>query len=260
MVLFLSLKNLEEQTTWLEKFPKSNVDLKKINYHKSWNELFDNLFSDERMKRTHEVLSKAVEGTDELSMYPPPELLFNAFCLTPLEKTKVVILGQDPYFNSNEAMGLSFSVPTEKAIPSSLQNIYKNLQKNGHFRFSPKNGNLEFWALQGCLLLNTSLTVLHGDSNKNCHQNAWRWFTDKVIKYISDKKDNVVFVLWGANALEKMNLIDLDKHEVIISSHPSGYSAANPLKNHPAFNNFDHFGKINSILRKWNTDEIIWQL
>jgi len=259
MTLFLSQKNLASQTTWLEKFPKSEVDLKQIKYHKSWKGLFNNLFADERMKRTHEVLSKAVEGTNEVPMYPPPELLFNTFCLTPFEKTKVVILGQDPYFNTDEAMGLSFSVPNDKTIPSSLQNIYRNLQKNDHIKFAPKSGNLEFWALQGCLLLNTSLTVLHGDSNKNCHQNVWRWFTDKIIKYISDNKDNVIFVLWGGNALEKMNLIDLDKHEVIISSHPSGLSASNPLKSHPAFNAFDHFGKINSILKKWNMDGIVWQ-
>jgi uracil-DNA glycosylase len=109
-------------------------------------------------------------------------------------------------------------------------------------------------------MINSSLTVLHGSANKNCHANVWKWFTDKIIKYISDKTKNTVFVLWGSNAYEKINLIDLDEHEVIISSHPSGMSADKKMKNFPAFNDNDHFGKINEYLKKHNKDEIIWSI
>ena len=256
---FLSQKTLSSYDSWNKKFPKSEVDFKTLQYHSSLKKMFKNLFNDERIKRTQSGLSDAIKVSDNVIMYPPPDLLFNAFSLTSLDKTKVVFLGQDPYFDTDQAMGLSFSVPHDKDIPSSLKNIYKNLENNGHLKFKPKHGNLEFWALQGCLMLNTSLTVLHGDANKNCHQNIWRWFTDKIIKYISDTKDKVIFVLWGGNALEKINLIDLDKHEVIISSHPSGLSASKPLKSHPAFNEYDHFGKINAMLKKWEMSEIVWQ-
>jgi len=161
---------------------------------------------------------------------------------------------------SLQAMGLSFSVPYNFAIPSSLQNIYKNLQKYGHIRKIPNHGNLSFWATQGCLLLNTSLTVYEGADNKNCHQSIWTKFTDNIIKYISDTNDYVVFVLWGAHAMSKCKFIDLDKHDAIISSHPSGLSADKPLSNYSSFNTYDHFGQINKLLQKHNKKPIIWQL
>ena len=131
-------------------------------------------------------------------MYPLPDLLFNAFHLTDLHKLSVVLIGQDPYFNCDEelncpeAMGLSFSIPIGIKIPSSLQNIFKNLLKFGHIDEIPKHGNLESLALQGCLMLNSSLSVLGGSEYKNCHQYVWKWFTDEIIKYISNRTKNVV--------------------------------------------------------------------
>ncbi len=157
-------------------------------------------------------------------------------------------------------MGLSFSVPIDFEIPSSLVNIYSNLVKYNHIKEKPKSGNLENWAKQGCLLLNSSLTVLDGSDNKNCHKSIWKWFTDSIIKYISNNKEHVVFVLWGSEALEKLNLIDLDKHDAVISSHPSGLSANKKLKTYSAFNDVDHFGTINNMLEKWNMKTINWNV
>jgi uracil-DNA glycosylase len=125
-------------------------------------------------------------------------------------------------------------------------------------KYEISHGNLEFWALQGCLMLNTALTVLRG--KKFCHAKVWQWFTDKVIKYLSAHKDRIIFVLWGSPAYSKINLIDQDKHEVIISSHPSGLSCNKPMKEYPPFDDVDHFGDINKLFRKWGEPEIIWQL
>lgn len=264
---FLSKKKYADFYNWNEFFPNNKTDLSKIKFHSSWNPIFNKLFNDDKMKRINDCLDKELKNND-LIMHPAPELLFNAFILTPFDKIKVVFIGQDPYFDHDkyndkivhQAMGLSFSVPYDIKIPSSLNNIYSNLLKNGHIKKIPPHGNLEFWALQGCLMLNTSLTVLNGSDNKNCHQNIWRWFTDAIIKYISDNKENVIFVLWGNNAYEKYILIDLDKHETIITSHPSGLSADKPMKSFPSFNSYDHFGEINNILKKWKMTPIVWQI
>lgn len=252
-------------SSWSTKFQDGNVKLNEIKYDYSWNNMFEKLLNDKRICRIEDELSKELRQSAN-QIHPSPELVFNTFLLTPFDRVKVIIIGQDPYFDTesfgekeiSQAMGLAFSVPVGCSVPSSLNNIYKNMLHYGHIKNMPKHGNLEFWASQGCLMLNTSLTVLHGRSNVNCHQSLWKWFTDAIIKYISDNKDKVIFVLWGANALEKANIIDSDKHEIIISSHPSGLSADRLLKNYPSFNNYDHFGKINSILEKWKIDKIIW--
>ena len=254
---FLTKKQFNKIPTWKKTFPDNNVDISILNYHSSWSEMFEVLFNDDRMKLIKNTLSNELKKNSDAKIYPSPDLLFNTFCLTPFKKTKVVFIGQDPYFNAGEAMGLSFSVPHGTKIPSSLRNILENGKKNGHIDINPQHGNLEFWAMQGCLMLNTALTVM--DGNKFCHAQTWKWFTDKIIRYISNKKEKVVFVLWGGPAYDKINLIDLDKHEVIISSHPSGLSADKPLRGYPPFNKFDHFGEINKILKNWNMDEIIWQ-
>lgn len=245
--------------TWGKMF-REKVDLKKISHHSSWNKMFSEIFDDPRIEKTSDELTKIILEDSDVKMYPPPELLFNAFLQTRFDNLKVVILGQDPYFNADEAMGLSFSVPYNKEIPSSLKNIYKNMLENKHISKMPINGNLELWAFQGCLLLNTSLTVVEGRENINGHKHIWKWITDKIIKYISDNTENVVFVLWGAMAAEKSVLIDQDKHEIIISSHPSGMSANKPYKNYPPFDGYDHFGKINYILKKWGKTAIMWDL
>lgn len=251
----------EKYKTWLEKFPDGKVDLRSLRVNSCWSEIFGQLYAD---KRFTNLIEKTLNTCIDQQLYPRPDLLFNAFNMIELNKVKVVILGQDPYFGSEDdvpqAMGLSFSVPYGFDIPSSLKSIYANLEANGHWMETPKHGNLEFWAYQGCLMLNTSLTVLDGTANKNCHKDIWKWATNNIILYLSTKLDKLVFVLWGADALDKLCLIDVDKHEVIISSHPSGLSAHKGLRQYPAFDEVDHFGDINKYLKKFGKEPIIWQV
>lgn len=266
MKINIDVKQYSEYKTWKEFFPTNKINLRKIKYHASWIDIFEKIFADKRIENIEKNLSKELEINDNVIMHPAPELLFNAFLLTKYDKISVVFIGQDPYFdhikynnkNVHQAMGLSFSVPYDMDIPSSLSNVYKNMIKNKVLKDKPKHGNLEFWALQGCLMLNSSLTVLDGSDNKNCHQNMWKWFTDEIIKYISKNKDNVVFVLWGNDAYSKINLIDLDKHEVIVSSHPSGLSCNKKLREHPSFDEYDHFNTINKYLIKFKKNPIVW--
>lgn len=260
----LSKARYSESKDWKKRFPDGKVDITTLRYNKSWKPIFETLFENKKIS----LINKRLTEDMDKNLYPYPNYLFNAFLLTSFDDVKVVILGQDPYFNHEtydtimvpQAMGLSFSVPVDIDIPPSLKNIYGNLLKYKHIPKKPKSGNLENWAKQGCLLLNSALTVLDGASNKNCHRIIWKWFTDEIIKYISDNKEHVVFVFWGSDALEKMKLIDLDKHEAIISSHPSPLSAEKQLKEYPSFNSYDHFGKINKLLIKWKMDNIDWTL
>lgn len=198
------------------------------------------------------------------NIVPYPELLWKSFNMSCINDIKVVIIGQDPYFNVHdnipEAMGLSFSVPVGIPIPSSLNNIFNNAIKYKNIYKKPNHGNLEFWALQGVLLLNSSLTVIRGSDNKNCHMDIWSDFTNYIVKYISDNYEHLVFVLWGAYARDKMNLINSTKHKIIITSHPSGLSVNNKLGSYPSFNSYDHFGEINKYLVKHNKLGIIWQI
>lgn len=244
---------------WQDKFPDNKVRLEP-NIHSSWIPLFSKLMADPRFEKLEAKLAEVMKSGVEI--YPYPGLLFSAFRATPLDDLKVVIIGQDPYFKSErgipQAMGLSFSVPVGLDIPSSLININKNLVRFGHITRRPDHGNLEFWAYQGCLMLNTALSVSHND--KNSHANMWRWFTDAVIEYISREKSGIIFVLWGAPALGKLKLIDVSRHEVIISSHPSGLSCSKSLGEYPPFDEVDHFGKINEFLRRAGRQEIIFGL
>ena len=267
MSIFLSVSDYKNIPSWNEKFPDGEIDFTEISHGSTkwgWSDLFKTLFKDKKMKKIKKTLEESMKKNEKI--FPYPDLLFNAFILTDIKKLKVVFIGQDPYYQCDidddviipQAMGLSFSVPNNMDIPMSLKNIFNNLKKNGNINKIPKSGNLELWAVQGCLMLNTSLTVVEGDKNKNCHKGIWKWFTDYIIKYISDNCDGIIFVLWGAYAFDKSKLIDLDKHDAIISSHPSGFSCAKKLNNYDAFNDVDHFGKINKKLRDMKKVEIIW--
>jgi len=160
------------------------------------------------------------------TVYPPAKFIFNAFELTPFDKVKVVILGQDPYHGENQANGLAFSVNDGVQMPPSLVNIYKEIEKDLGQKSINKNGNLENWAKQGVLMLNATLTV--GANMAGSHQKkGWEDFTDAVIKILSEQKENLVFILWGAYAQKKGSVIDESKHLVIKSAHPSPLSAYN---------------------------------
>lgn len=237
--------------------------LNDVLYDPSWTKLFAKLKKHPKFAGLNDMLKNLVEQNPAIKIYPRPSYVFNAFLVTPAVELSVVILGQDPYFNCEyykgkvvpQAMGLSFSVPHDITIPSSLNNIYENLMKYGHIQTKPASGNLWFWAMQGCLMLNTALTVENG--KKMAHAAQWEWFTSAVIEYIVDNFDNIIFVLWGKEAYSKLPLIG-KKHHTIISSHPSGLSVNSPFRQYPAFANFDHFGEINRLLAKLNKPPIIW--
>lgn len=257
--------------SWSQKFQNNKVSIEDLSINYSWKYFFENVNLQkkiqEKIKDIDDYFSYCLEKTNgEINIFPYPDLIFNALNTTPFDKIKVVILGQDPYHGYEthnnkiipQAMGLSFSVPKEIKIPSSLTNIYNNLIKFGHMKKYPPHGNLSFWAYQGCLLLNTSLSVQEG--NPNSHSTYWNFITDELIKFISDNQENIVFVLWGSPALKKLNLIDQNKHKVIISSHPSGLSFSKPLQNYKPFCDVDHFGEINKYLTEKGKSSILWQI
>ena len=185
------------------------------------------------------------------TIYPPGSQIFRAFELTPVQDVKVVILGQDPYHNPGEAMGLSFSVPDGVKTPPSLLNIFKEIQDDLGIEMSGST-NLEPWARQGVLLLNSILTVRAGQAAS--HQKiGWQEFTDAVIRYISDNCDGVVFMLWGNFARTKASLIDHRKHLVLEAAHPSPLARG-------AFFGCRHFSKANDFLLFKGKKEINWQL
>lgn len=183
--------------------------------------------------------------------FPPGKLIFNAFEQCYFNNVKVVIIGQDPYHNYNQANGLCFSVNDGVAHPPSLINIFKEIETSLGIPY-PKSGNLERWAQQGVFLLNATLTVRAHQAGS--HQTkGWETFTDAVIKLISDKKENVVFLLWGGFAKKKVKLIDGSKHHILTSGHPSPLSA-----NRGYWFGNNHFEKTNTFLKSQNLECINW--
>ena len=185
------------------------------------------------------------------TIYPPGRLIFRAFELTPLPSVKVVILGQDPYHGPGQAMGLSFSVPQGIKAPPSLVNIFKEIQSDLGITMSG-SPDLEPWARQGVLMLNASLTVEAGLANSH-KAIGWQYFTDAVIKCISDTCDGVVFMLWGNFARAKKELIDTSRHYVLEAPHPSPLAGG-------GFFGCRHFSKANQILQAQGKTPINWQL
>lgn len=185
-------------------------------------------------------------------IYPPGSLIFNAFDKTPFNKLKVLLLGQDPYHGQGQAMGLSFSVPKGIRQPPSLINIFKELHDDIGVPI-PSTGDLTPWAKQGVMLLNAALTVRAGEPNSHA-KIGWHQFTDAVIKKVSDEKEGIVFLLWGAFAHQKQELIDQNKHHVLKAAHPSPFSADK------GFFGCRHFSKTNEYLVKQKQQPIDWAL
>jgi len=183
-------------------------------------------------------------------IFPPKEQIFTALKLTPYHKIKVFIVGQDPYHDNNQAHGLAFSVKQGIKLPPSLRNIYKELETDLGIAVSD-NGFLESWAKQGVLLLNTVLTVRAHQANSHAKK-GWELFTDAIIKKVSERKDPVIFILWGSQALKKINFINTDKHFVISSAHPS------PLSAYRGFFGSKPFSKVNTLLTAQNKTPIDW--
>ena len=184
------------------------------------------------------------------TVFPSPKLVFEAFAHCHFHDVNVVILGQDPYHNYGQAHGLAFSVPDNVAIPPSLQNIYKELADDLQIP-KPTSGNLSHWGKQGVLLLNTTLTV-NAHTAGSHHGWGWEIFTDAVIKKISGELENVVFILWGAPAIKKADLIDTTKHLILTAPHPS------PLSAYRGFFGSKPFSTTNEYLRTYGKTPIIW--
>ena len=214
-----------------------------------WDEALAPLFQDENYKKIREFLKR--EYTHHV-VYPDMYDIYNCFKLTPLPQVKAVILGQDPYHNEGQAHGLCFSVQEGVPMPPSLVNIFKELHDELGCTL-PRSGDLSKWAKEGVLLLNTALTVRahQANSHKDC---GWTWFTDNVIRIVSERREHVVFILWGANARSKKPLIDARRHLVLECAHPSPLSAYN------GFFGCGHFKKANAYLIAHGETPIDWQL
>lgn len=225
------------------------MDKQTIQLHHSWLTHLKNEFQKDYMVTLKYKLQELKKN--KIIFYPRGEQIFNAFNLTPFDKVKVVILGQDPYHGPNQAHGLCFSVPNSVKPPPSLVNIFKELQSDIGKIINPGNGNLEYWAKQGVFLLNTTLTV--EQSKPLSHQNyGWGEFTDKVISVIDNHLENIVFILWGAFAQSKKNLIDSKKHLILTAPHPS------PLSAHRGFFGSKPFSQTNTFLQSKQIDKIEW--
>ena len=214
-----------------------------------WDEALAPLFTDERYLKIREFLKK--EYSTHV-VYPDMYDLYNCFRFTPLNNVKVVILGQDPYHEPGQAHGLCFSVKPGVPLPPSLKNIYSEIYSDLHIA-EPDCGDLTKWAKEGVLLLNTTLTVREhaANSHANC---GWAWFTDGVIRIVSQRCENVVFILWGRNARNKAALIDGKKHLILESAHPS------PLSAHNGFFGSRPFSKANDYLKAHGRGGIDWNL
>ena len=227
-----------------------NKAARSIKLHPSWLALLDGEFQQPYMQELRAFLM--AEKQKRKVIYPASDDWFRAYDETPFEQVKVVILGQDPYHGPNQAHGLCFSVPPGVRIPPSLKNIYKELDSD--LGITPaRHGCLEYWATQGVLLLNATLTVESGCAGS--HQNkGWETFTNKTVALLNERRKGLVFILWGSYAQKKGAFIDTSKHCVIKSPHPS------PLSAHRGFFGSRPFSRVNECLAETGVDPIDWHL
>ncbi len=216
-------------------------------FENDWDEVLKDEFEHQYYMKLHEFLKQEYA---EATIYPQWDDMWTAFKLTPFNEVKVVILGQDPYHGPEQAHGLSFSVQSGVKIPPSLRNMFKELALDIGCRV-PENGTLTGWARQGVLMLNTVLTVRQGQAHSHRKQ-GWETFTDEVIRRLSEREQPVVFILWGRPAQEKKKLIDLSRHAVIESVHPSPLSASR------GFLGSRPYSATNRILESWEESSIDW--
>ncbi|MBR3365553.1 uracil-DNA glycosylase [Candidatus Saccharibacteria bacterium] len=222
------------------------VGKKRAQMHNSWKPFLESEFAKPYFLELSEFLRNEYE---QKTIFPPKSLVFRAFT-TDLNEIKVVILGQDPYHTPGAAHGLAFSVPSTEKIPPSLVNIYKEIDSDIG-KHANTSGSLKSWQEQGVLLLNNVLTVeAHKAGSHRGH--GWEIFTEAVIKYLSETRKNLVFILWGRDARSKKSLIDETKHLILESPHPS------PLSAHAGFFGSKPFSKTNAYLKEHHKKEIIW--
>ena len=223
--------------------------LTKINTN--WKSILQNILLD--FKELGAILNKEKEEFDGLAeIYPPINSIFNAFNFFNIEDLKIVIIGQDPYHQPGQANGLCFSVEDGIKIPPSLNNIFKEMYNDFEKEYKkPESGNLTYLAEQGILLLNNTLTVRQ--SKPNSHLKYWKGFSDKIIEYILENREGVIFLLWGNNAKKILKNKDFKKHYILETNHPSPLSA-----NRGGWFNNKHFSKCNKILKDLDKEEIKW--
>jgi uracil-DNA glycosylase len=231
-----------------------------IKIEPSWHKVLKDEFNKPYWKNLTNFIREEIQSGKQI--FPTPKNIFAGFSLCPFDKLKVVIVGQDPYHSVSQvngrnvptAHGLCFSVVKGAKIPPSLQNIYKELKNEFGEDFQiPNHGNLENWAKQGILLMNTTLTVEAHKPMSHAGK-GWEEFTEKVIETISREKTGIIFLLWGRHAQNRKNLIDLKKHFVLEAAHPSPFSAYN------GFFGCGHFKEANNILAQKNKEKIDWQI
>ncbi|ANF26224.1 uracil-DNA glycosylase [Stutzerimonas stutzeri] len=222
----------------------------RVKLENSWKAALQDEFEQPYMKQLGEFLRR--EKAAGKMIYPPGPMIFQALNSTPLERVRVVILGQDPYHGAGQAHGLCFSVQPGVSPPPSLQNIFKELKRDLNLDI-PSHGYLQHWADQGVLMLNTSLTVEQGVAGSHAKM-GWQRLTDRIIEVISEKRSDVVFLLWGAHAQSKAKLIDPTRHLLLKSVHPS------PLSAHRGFIGNGHFSRANQFLKQRGLEPIDWKL
>ena len=221
-----------------------------IQLESSWKAVLEPEFEKPYMQELKRFLKVEKQ---QYQVFPPGDLIFNAFAHTPFDQVKVVILGQDPYHNIGQAHGLSFSVPQGMDTPPSLRNMYKELSTDISGFQIPSHGDLTSWANQGVLLLNATLTVRAHTAGSH-QRKGWETFTDRAIAELSERREGIVFLLWGRYAKDKAAIIDYRKHHILTAAHPS------PLSAHNGFLGCKHFSKANEFLVKQGLAPINWQV
>jgi uracil-DNA glycosylase len=219
-----------------------------VEIHPSWKKVLQSEFESPYFQS---LISFVKDEYNKTLCFPPGSLIFNAFNKCPFDKVKVVILGQDPYHGLGQANGLCFSVPAGITFPPSLKNIFKEIKNDLNYPI-PKSGNLQHWASQGVFLLNATLTVRAHQAGSH-QKKGWETFTDRVIQYLSEEKEGIVFLLWGGFARQKVKFINSQKHMVITSGHPSPLSA-----NRGFWFGNKHFSQCNDYLKGRGVTEIQW--
>ncbi|AEX61453.1 putative uracil-DNA glycosylase [Megavirus courdo7] len=257
--------------TWKECFPDNNVKLRSLIFNPGWNEFFDQIENKKYFSKLEENLSNFMKKGQNIIPYP--ELLFNTLNILAPRKIKVIILGQDPYPGECKkgvpnAMGVSFSVPLNCRVPASLDNIYNNMVRFKNLSKKPNHGCLASWIVQGCFLFNSSFTNILFQTN--AHQKIWNEFTADLLKYITNKCTNLVFIVWGKFAHILCENIDPNKHHMITSSHPSPMSCDRTFVGtkygtkekivYPSFKTVNHFTLANKYLLSVGKQDILWNL
>ena len=245
---FDNLLDLSEISSKLD--IKSKYEMENL-FENEWKDILQEEFNNPYFKKIKNTLID--EEKKGIKIYPPINKIFQAFNKCIPHDIRVVIVGQDCYFSPGQAEGLSFSVPPGIKVPSSLKNIYKELLVDIKGFVIPNHGHLSKWAEQGVFLLNSALTVQHGNAGSHLKL-GWQEFTDFVLKYINENYKNIVFILWGNFAKNKGTFIDSNKHCVLTSAHPSGLSA------HRGFFGCKHFSKCNIYLESKSLNKINWQI